>query len=318
MTLASSREIGRRPIPGSRYSTSAIVVTVDPPLVAPPASDARTIALLQRARERGVTTFDVAGARHPERAERLIARAFSSTESDVGVIVRRSVESLAREAAQLESEFAVGDLPAASRRSLEESAKRLAPVPIVLVEWETDNDALGEGASRPDQSPPRGQTSDGPAWATRIDPSTVTLPSVPGRSTLFTGDFSLLEDRLVHVFEDPSRTPQARLLARDPFAGGRLDGTRFAATTALGGPSAGPVDVRRLHAEFDPVVRLGFLTEHRRRTLAQAALQFVLGRPWVVATCIPLPEPERFEEILGWDTAPPLDSEDRRRLGFVK
>lgn len=318
MTAAATHQVERRNIPGSRYSVSAITVTVDPPAVAPPSVDARTVALLQRAREWGITTFDVAGARHPERAERLIARAFPSTDPAVGVIVGRSVESLAREAASPESAPITGDLLGRVLRSLESSGKRLAPVPIVVVEWELAADAEGGGASQSGPQPFPDRDSEGPMWAMRLDSSTVTLPPVPGSAALYAADLSLLDHRAVRLFEDTLGPPDARLLARNPFAGGRLDGTRFAATTAPSGPAAGAVDLRRLHTEFDPVLRLGFLTEDRRRTLAQAALQFVLGWPWVVTAVIPLPEPGRFEELLGWDAVPHLSDEDRRSLGFLK
>lgn len=318
MTDPPSHPIVRRPIPGSRHFVSAITVTVDPPRVAPPSSDARAVALLQRARERGVTTFDVAGARHPERAERLIARAFPSMDSELGVIVRRSVESIAREAGASESASTTGDLATAVSRSLETSQKRLAPVPIVLVEWEPRDETAVGGPSRFDPETYFDGRIAGPAWATCVDPSVTSLPSPAGPSALFTGDFSLLDERIVRLFEDPSRSPLARLLARDPFAGGRLDGSRFAATAALSGPGSGPVDLRRLHTEFDPVLPLGFLTEGHRRTLPQAALHFVLGWPWAVTAVVPLPEPGRFEEVLGWDAAPPLTDEEWRRLGFVK
>jgi aryl-alcohol dehydrogenase-like predicted oxidoreductase len=83
-------------------------------------------------------------------------------------------------------------------------------------------------------------------------------------------------------------------------------------------PEARPADMRRLRREFEPVLRLGFLTEGGRRTLAQAALRFVLRWPWVVTCVIPLPPPERFEEILGFGSAPEISDEELARLGLVK
>ena len=136
--------------------------------------------------------------------------------------------------------------------------------------------------------------------------------------SLVTGSLSLLETDLIPTFESASVGERAGLIAYDPFAGGRLDGSRFAEQSLLPGPATGPVDVRRLHEEFDPVLRLGFLTEGRRRTLGQGALQFVLAWPWVVTTVVPLPSPERFDELLGYAARPPLTEEEMERIGLVK
>jgi aryl-alcohol dehydrogenase-like predicted oxidoreductase len=316
--MASRYEVETREIPGSRRRISSVTVTVDPPTVAPPAADARAVALLRRARECGVTTFDVAGARHPERAERLIATAFPSADPAVGVVVGRSVESLAKERSDSGSPSPSADLPDAVRRSLEASGKRLAPVPIVVVEWEPTEDEGEEGSPITATSFASGDAPDRPVWATRIDPTARAFLATGEPPGLCAGDLSLLDDHLVPFFEGLSAPPNARLLARNPFADGRLDGTRFAATSTLGGPVDGPVDLRRMHAEFDPILRLGFLTEGRRRTLAQAALRFVLTWRWVASAVIPLPEPERFEEVLGFGATPEFSEEERRRLGLVK
>jgi len=319
MTNPPPPRIARRTVPGTPVTLSVVSVSLDPPAVAPPAADARSVALLRRAREVGVTTFDVARARFPARAERLIATAFPSSDPDLVVIVGRSIESLAAERGPTDEPGHGGSLAEALQSSLEQSRRRLAPVPLSVLEWDMGN---GGGTTGGDAHP----------WALlvpdtyrppliralRVRPELSALPTLPDSAQLYSGEFSLLDEGVAPLFDSGPPRPEAGLIAHNPFGDGRLDGTRFAARSVPGEPGQGPVDVRRLHAEFDPVLRLGFLTEDRRRTLAQAALHFVLRWPWVATCVIPLPAPERFDEILGYGSTPPLTDEELTRLSRVK
>jgi len=128
-------------------------------------------------------------------------------------------------------------------------------------------------------------------------------------------ELSLLDRSWLGPLSDRASHGPLGVLVRDPFAGGRLDGTRFASTLGERGPSSAPLDVRSLHAEFDPVLQLAFLTRARRRTLAQAGLLFLFRWPWVSTVLVPLPRPERWEEVLGASSAPPLDPAELQALG---
>jgi aryl-alcohol dehydrogenase-like predicted oxidoreductase len=318
MANPSRPSIERRPVPGTKRSFSAVTISVDPPAVAPPSADARAVALLRQARDRGVTTFDVADARFPERAERLIAAAFPAPDPVLEVIVGRSVESLARERLDRGRPTPVEDLGAALRESLEHSSRRLAPALVSVVEWCPET--LG-GSADPQASaslPPTPSGGEKILWAVRLPPTPFALPGTARSPALFAGELSLLDHEVVPWMALESGKLEARLIARDPFSDGRLDGSRFAAAATLAGPGEGPLDLRRLKSEFDPVLALGFLTKARRRTLAQAALRYVLDFPWVVTAVLPLPAPERFEEILGFAASPPLSEEERTQLGLVK
>ncbi|MGP8159037.1 MAG: hypothetical protein ACLPWO_05465 [Thermoplasmata archaeon] len=310
--------ISRRPVPGTERFFSAVAVSVDPPAVAPPSADARTVTLLRRARERGVTTFDVATARFPERAERLIAAAFPASDPDLEVIVGRSGDSLARERSARGPSRPIEDLEAALEESLEQSGRRLAPAPVSVVEWTPETGGSPADAHEPTPLPPIPSGRADLLWAVRLL-SPPTAPPNTGRSpALFAGELSLLDRELVSGFDPANKKLEASVIARNPFSNGRLDGSRFAAAAMLAGPGAGPIDLRRLRADFEPVLALGFLTKTRRRTLAQAALRFVLGWPWVVTSVIPLPTPERFEEILGFESSPPFSDDERAQLDLVK
>jgi len=310
--------ISRRPVPGTERFFSAVAISVDPPAVAPPSADARTVTLLRQAREHGVTTFDVAAARFPERGERLIATAFPSSDPDLEVIVGRSVQSLARERSARGPSGPIEDLGAALEASLEQSGRRLAPAPVSVVEWIPEAGGSPGDAREPTLLPPVPSGRRELLWAVRLLFPPSAPPSTGHSPTLFAGDLSLLDRELVSGFGPTNRKLEASVIARNPFSDGRLDGSRFAAAALLAGPGAGPIDLRRLRADFEPVLALGFLTKSRRRTLAQAALRFVLGWPWVVTSVIPLPTPERFEEILGFESSPPFTDDERAALDLVK
>lgn len=310
--------IDRRRVLGTDRFFSAVAVSVDPPVVAPPPADARAVALLRRARELGVTTFDVADARFPGRAERLIAAAFPSPDPEIAVIVGRSIESLARERTPRDGPMPSKGVDAALEESLEQTQRRLAPVPVSVVEWDPGTDESSGDTSDPTALHPAGAGLADLLWAIRLRSPPVAVPKTARSPVLFTGELSLLDRELLPLFDPTSGKPEASVIARNPFSDGRLDGSRFAAAAMLAGPGAGPVDLRQLRAEFDPVLALGFLTKGRQRTLAQAALRFVLRWPWVVTSVIPLPTPERFEEILRFGASPPLSDEELAQLVLVK
>ena len=127
------------------------------------------------------------------------------------------------------STFARGFQPpprAESRRDRRVGRPRTSPYP-----------GLGEGDSRPRRwIPPwlgrRWTGGDAPIPVERGDRSTPLLLS---------GALSLLDFQLVPSLESRVREGPLTFLARDPFAGGRLDGTRAAGSAVERGPWAGPI-----------------------------------------------------------------------------
>ncbi|MGA8276412.1 MAG: hypothetical protein WB789_03760 [Thermoplasmata archaeon] len=303
----------RRVAPGGPR-LSLLGITVIPPPV-PGAGDRSAVDRLRRVRSAGVSTFDVAGSPEPRQSERLLRAAFPDPDPDLVVIVGRRLEDLVRQeegpAPPPDSSRGVTER---LRHSLEDSNRRLAPNHVGIVEWVDPElpptldwgrvtHGLGDG------SPPwlgrRWTGGDAPIPVERGDRSTPLLLS---------GALSLLDFQLVPSLESRVREGPLTFLARDPFAGGRLDGTRAAGSAVERGPWAGPIRLRDLEVEFGPVLRLAHLTEHRRRTMAQAAILYVAHWPWVGSVLAPLPTSDRLEEVVGAFRTPPLSEEDLRRV----
>lgn len=310
----TARSIDRVMMPGTERSVSRLTLSVDPLPGRPPSLHDRSVALLRRARDLGVVTFDVVDSRSPELAERLLATAFPEPDPELGVIVGRSMEQLLSSTARAEATPPPSDPQQLLEESLGLTRRRLGHLTLLAVEWRA-----------PRRNRDGRMTRGAPLWPCDSKVGRIihvlggqSLPEGLPDSVVASGALSLLETDLLQDGAATHGSNSPLLVARNPFADGRLDGTRFLEATLPFGPGSAPVDLRQLHEEFDPMLRLGFLTEGRRRTLAQAALLFVLSRPRVLTTVVPLPEPERLDEVLGFAAAPPLRPDELDRLGFMK
>jgi aryl-alcohol dehydrogenase-like predicted oxidoreductase len=309
--------IGRRPIPGTSATASVLGIAVGARTTASPVVDGGMVATaLRRARERGVTTFDLAHGGSLPRAQRWVAAAFPQRDPELLFIVGRSwprMEELRRgipgrtaDSTGLVQELEVG---------LAEEARRLDRHGPVLVDFdagEAPAEAFQDATAVLERHRKEGLIA---GWSLHRPAALEAHVDFPDTPSAFCVELSLLHRSALSRLAERASRGTLGALVRNPFAEGRLDGTRFAATLTERGPPSAPLDVRSLHAEFDPILGLGFLTEGRRRTLAQAAVQFLTLRPWVSTVLVPLPRPERWEEILGAASAPPLDPAEMARLG---
>ncbi|HKS59337.1 MAG TPA: aldo/keto reductase [Thermoplasmata archaeon] len=120
-------------------------------------------------------------------------------------------------------------------------------------------------------------------------------------------------------FERAQREGRHRLswVVRDPHAAGRLDGAFLRQSSLAERPGIGslPPSVSRWGREYQEVVRLGFLTEGRHRTLGQAALQYVLAFPDVASVTPRLSGGGSPEEWRGALAAAPLSETELARVG---
>ncbi len=269
--------IPRAELPGISLPISRLGLVVEPPTFGGPAAEGAVVVRLRRARAAGVNIFDVAGATDPVRSERIVAAAFPERRGELVLIVPAP-----RSGSDVGPRSAAGERRAGFRCLFELSG-----------EGSAGTVAVGEGP-----------------FVRHLDGGEERLPpSVPG---LYVGPYSLVDQRLRRRFEPEPEEKGARLLVRDPFAGGRLDGSRFASVLPGPGRPEPPPSVRALQESFAPVLRVAFLARDRRRTLPQAAVQYLFAHPWVATVLAPLPPVERLEELLDAGSAAPLSVEELR------
>ncbi len=315
MPPSSVPTIEHRSVGGRSYGFSAISLDLADVPVSSAHDRAVAVAELRRARAVGVTTFDLVNAHDPPVLERLLSEAFPSDDPDLVAIlgVRGFGRGPASRSAPERPPLTGESVSAALRTSLAESLERLGRDRKVVVDWRPRRGSLPSEAVVPDLLRLRDE-------GVILDVAFGIDTAVPG-STGTAGAGSGLASVVLTLIEtdalgraEPRFLPPPYWIARDVFAGGRLDGSALQGFAGRPGPGAGPHGIRDLQEAFEPVLRLGFLTKERPRTMAQSALRFVLGWPWVVTASVPMPPPERFEEILGYAASPPLERAEIARV----
>ncbi len=281
--------IPRRPLAGRLGSVSALSLALDVPTSPVVAGPSWPVPLLRRARAEGVTTFDLGATANLPRAASLLAAAFPDGSPPVELIVPVSAPSGSRTSH-----------PAPTESFLEPLARF---GPLLGVISPDERGGLPRGAvEQAEQLTEAGTIA---AWAVERRPTPPRdREHGPATAPVEISTMSLLEPEWAAEVATSGAGERLRGIVRDPYAQGRLDGSRIG-PASLGRPGV-PSDLRTLHREFDPVVRLGFLTEGRRRTLPDAALQFALFWPWVATVSCPPPAPERFRAWLDGVRARPL------------
>jgi aryl-alcohol dehydrogenase-like predicted oxidoreductase len=302
MVSTTLAEVGRRPF--SPWGAELSRLALDLGRTHGPGPTAVTVGTVRRAREAGITVFDATAAEEPAAAEALLRQAFP--EGDRSIVLLRSSPAAKRGTSRPPS-LALGGARRPGTRGAEPPTADRVPPQFRSV-TEVDLSRSGAGPPAPGEREAPAVAGADVARCSRVDD----LDRVgPGLSVL-SGPFSLLERSLASAAARRFSGVGFGWVARDPFAGGRLDGELF--RNGPGPPTAPPLALRRLEAEFGPVAPLAFLALPRRRTLAQAALHYLDALPWVTTIVVPPPPPERWAEIVGFASAPPLTAEERARV----
>jgi len=304
-----------RPLPGTTRWASGIGLSLALPTGPAPGAERQLATLARHARSRGVTVFEIGEGSVGARVERTLAAAFPAPDPELLLIGRRTGPT--GESPPVPRGGGTGASPSESlRRSIEESGRRLAPHRLGLVIWEPTGEGTGSPAAIAGELEDLRRSGDILGAVRCVAPAAdgEVVLDPPDGPALFAGALSPLDHRLVGPLAGRSARAPTGFFALDPMAAGRLDGRRLIAAASERRPEAGPVSVRDLHREFDPVLRLGFLTQGGRRTLAQAAIGFALHWPWVTSVLVPLPSPERLEEVLSAGSVPPITDADADRI----
>ncbi|MGI0140364.1 MAG: aldo/keto reductase [Thermoplasmata archaeon] len=245
---------------------------------------------LERARDAGIDLFDLTGVSGGSPIEQEIEQILAEEVPGATVVSGRSMEGISRgpnRAAGLESALAAS-------LSDEVGSAQLTR----LIEWRSDGD--GDHDERAVEALKKLTTAQRiRGWGWRLAGRT---SEAPEGASFVSGPLSLIEPALLH-------RPGVELipfLARDPFAGGHLDGTRFDQATSPLVRRTAPMPLREIQRDLADVIALAPLASGRGRTLAQAALRWVVDAREVTAVLAPLPPPERLQELLAFPSVPPL------------
>lgn len=308
-------KVPERRVPNRSISLSEIGLALDPDVTAPPRTDGAAIRVLQLARAHGVTTYDLAGARHPARAEQLLVAAFPRADNGLRIVGGGLSESARAEAGHGRARSSADATETgALRRWVEGSNRRIAPHRISVLDVSAIVRDRSSGGAR--VLPTHDLVADGTvaAWTFRgpVGPAESGGPSQG--PDLLSVDSSLLRPSALADAGEWAARNDAGILVRDPLAGGRLDGTRYATGVGDRPPVGRPLDVRTLSRELGPLLRLGFLAVRGRRTLLQSAMRYLLDEPRVVSILVPVPSPERLDELLRSVEVPALTPEERDRV----
>ena len=317
--MGEAPRVARRTVPGTDRTVSELGIALDPGPAAGPASDAQAVRALRRARAEGVTLFDVSGARSPARAAGLLRTAFPQSGPELVVMVGLVSDPAPAPSGPRSPRTppAPGGLLSAADVEgwLATLRPRLPTGAAILPELPTGPREGNEGRSLPSVLGSLAERRSILTFSTRLERDALLRSGVGDvPSPIVSSELSLLDAPSLRSLAALASAPPHGLIVRDPFAGGRLDGTLVRATMGDRHPGRPPREVRELREEFAPVLRLGFLTRARTRTLAQAALRYLLQRPGTVSVLIPPPAPERWEEVFASVRAPPLDEEELARL----
>jgi aryl-alcohol dehydrogenase-like predicted oxidoreductase len=288
----------RRSLPGVPQGTSVVGLAVDTMVAVGGLSGPAElgVGLLRRARALGITVFDAGTGSAAPVAERWIGRAVRPDDRDALVITSLS-----------------SGPPEDPQEGCRASAARLGGRPIDLLMVPAREALDPRGLQRLTRLVEGGSVR---SWGVALGPQPSGLEEL--RSLLESGvrtlklPYSLLQREPAETILQLAERHEVQCIVTDPFARGRLDGGSL-----RGGPldpSHPPERMEQLLREYAPVLALAPLTVRHRRTLPQAALQFVLRSPSVAAVLVAPTGPDQLEPWARLEALPPLEGEELRPL----
>ena len=284
-------------------------------------TDAEAIALLHRAFDLGITTFDSADTYGNGRATELLRRAFADRRDRVVVTTKVGYDFYQHpDARRGQQEIPHNADPQYLRRAVEEELRRLGSDTLDIVSyhnaheehvpddaiWETLGALRAEGKLR--------------AWGAALGPSNGYL--FEGLDLIRARGVQNLQliNNLLEPFPGQILTEAAEasgrtgIQVRVTHSSGMLEG-RYTANTEFA-----KNDHRRhrprswLVNGLQKIERLRFLHEERGMTLGQAALKWLLSSPAVMTTLPNIYNAEQLEEFAAASDLPDFTPEDHNRV----
>ena len=313
--------IERRPIAGTRLTTSVLGISLSRGPRTSPEPDRAAVAGLRRALADGVTTFDLTSVPSVPRAAQLIVSAVPEPDDRLVFWLRPVLPSslLPLRAAPASAPWASSGSASVSREEFVASIRALRGRGSVLIDWDPEEDSAPEARSTAvwlDELESEGLVAGRSRHLRPRRLSEIPRNSIPSEFPVST-EISLLDPLTAQSLDVLFGGRSPCVLVRDPFAGGLLDGSRTSSGLTDRDLPARPIDLRTLHAEFDPVLRLAPLTRDGRRTLAQAAIQYILRWSWTAAVMVPVASTGRWDEIRSALFRPPPSERVLASLGLI-
>jgi aryl-alcohol dehydrogenase-like predicted oxidoreductase len=285
------------------------------------------IKLLRRAFDLGITFYDTADVYGDGQGERILVKALGDRRDKIVIATKFGYDFYNHPGLQPGQRERPHDWsPAFVRKACEESLKRLQTDHIDLYQLHNPridaikkDDLWAELESLKDEGKVRMLgTALGPAFKPDRQ-SAEGIVSIRERRAAPQIIYNMLEQQLGQAIFPVAREEGVPVLVRVPHASGLLEG-HFDETTEFG-----PEDHRhfRMHTPemkamwqrgLKKVENVKFLTADGRRTLGQAAIQFVLSEPSIASLLPNIYEESQIEEFAAATDTPPLTEEELSRI----
>jgi aryl-alcohol dehydrogenase-like predicted oxidoreductase len=280
--------------------------------------DREAVALLRAALERGITLFDTADSYGNGRGETILADAFGGRRDEVVYSTKVGYDWYTHSGPRGQRELPHDWSPAFVRRSCERSLERLGTDRIDVYQlhnprmdaidsdelFATLEDLVAEGKVR----------TYGVSLGPKIGWRDEGLAALRRPITSLTIIHNLLEQDPGLDLVAGARDAGTGVFVRVPHSSGMLEGKYTPETTF-------PPSDHRSHRPrswllegLQKIETLGFLTESRPHTLAQAALKWLLAEPLVMTTLPNIYSLEQLDEFAAAPDLPDLSDEDLARV----
>ena len=280
-----------------------------------PTDDAASRAAIQTALEAGVTLFDTADVYGHGHSEALLGEVLAEWPGPPPVVVTKGGINFYRRDETLEPDWTPLALAHAVQQSLARLRRETLDVFLLMnpvVEdlgkykvWET-LDALRRAGKIQKYGVSVAEPSDG-VWLVQ-NQCPVDILEV---------GYSLFYQGATVELLPLARKRGVGILAREPLANGFLSGKYAPDTVFPEGDIRAALPREYVSAMAETAARLAFLTDGGTRTMAQAALRFVLDDPAVSCVIAGAKTPAQVLENVGAASMPPITVEERERVAGV-
>lgn len=280
-----------------------------------PTDDEQSKAAVRQALELGVTLFDTADVYGHGHSEALLGEVLADWDGPAPIVVTKGGVNFYRRDETLEPDWT----PYAVAHAVQQSLMRLRretldvfllmnPPVQELDRWRTWDtlDALQRSGKIAHYGVSVAEPEDG-VWLLRHN-----LPV-----SVLEVAYSVFYQGATVQLLPLARKRKVGLLAREPLANGFLTGKYVPDAPFPEGDIRAALPPEYVRAMAETAAKLNFLTRDGERTMAQAALRFVLDDPCVSSVIVGAKTAAQVQENVGAAGVPPIDVGDREQIGAI-